>query len=277
MLEVLLDSLLDFSKVLGISFVLFVLISFLEDKIFHIFSHHPRLSPLIGSGFGLIPQCGFSVIGADLYHQKIISFGAVLAVFFSCSDEALPILLCSPSKAWTVVPLLVCKFVFGCLLGYTVDLILPPTFQCEEEPSRNKHHYTGFGFKHFLEPFFHALKISLYFLIVSFLFGTVIYFVTEERLYSLMSSQEIFSPLWTCLIGLIPNCASSVVITELYLENAIPFGALFSGLCVNAGLGIFYLLRLKEERKKVFFFTLVLFGYSLVLGYAFMGIGLLWR
>lgn len=122
--EVILDALLDSGKILLVVFLFNVLLSFIEEKMSHVISHNNKWSPLIGASFGLIPQCGFSVVASDMYLKRHISMGTLLAVFIACSDEALPILLANPSKAIMVLPLLLTKFVLAFIVGFLVDVIM---------------------------------------------------------------------------------------------------------------------------------------------------------
>ncbi len=275
MLEVFLDALLDSLKVFCLAFLVNVLLSFFEDKISKVFIKHQRVSPLLGAGCGLIPQCGISVVAADMYRKEHISAGTLLAVFFACSDEALPILLTDSKKLVYVIPLLVIKFIMGFILGYVVDLILRKKEMKEVE---EEIHIGCCGHeidnqnepplhKHILHPLLHSLKIWIYVFGISLCFGMIFLWIGEERIATFLNENRDLGPLFSGLIGLIPNCASSVILSELFLMEGITFGALVTGLCVNAGLGAIYLLKFKEKRKEALRLIFVLFCYSLSIGY----------
>lgn len=277
MLDVCLDAFLDSLKVFGIAFLIYFIFSFIHDKITHLFHEHKRISPLIGASCGLIPECGISVVGADMYQKKQISMGTILAIFFSCSDEALFILFSDYKKLIYVVPLLLIKFVFAFVLGTIVDGIYRKNVVLFDEENlkldccEHEHEDTLFH-KHFLHPLLHCLKIFGYVLIVNLIFGIIVYQIGEEAILSFLESNKAFGPLVTGVIGLIPNCAASVLMSELFLMEGLSFGALITGLNVNAGVGLVYLLKFKELRKNVGIMALILFFYSLIIGYAVLGI-----
>lgn len=280
MIDVLLDALIDSLKVFGFALILYIIFSFVEEKITRLLEKHKRTSPIIGSLCGLIPQCGTSVVASDLYLKNHISMGCLVAVFFSCSDEALPILLSDYTKALSVIPLLLIKLIVGFLLGYFVDLFIKRNLN--EEPITTDHvgcchhHIDNDDNKlkeHLLHPLIHSLKIFLYVLVVNCVFGLIIYYIGgEDVLASFLLQNKYLTPLFSTIIGIIPNCASSVLVSELYLLNSIPFAALVSGLCMNAGLGFVYLLKNKKNLKDVLIMFSILFIASLATGYIIMGI-----
>ena len=288
MLDVLLDSLLDSLKVLAIAFVIYFIISFVEDKISKILGVKNRFSPLIGSSLGLIPQCGISVMGANLYLAHHISMGTLIALFISCSDEALPILLSTANVNDLLSVLLIVgiKFVLGFAVGFLVDAIMYHKKEVEhhldEECSHHFeemeiegccHHHLGAHNedskwqKHLIHPLIHSIKIFIYCLIINFLFGLMIYLIGEEKIGNFLSHFKYFSPVFASLIGMIPNCASSVLITETYLAHGIGLGAVIAGLSINAGLGLVFLFRKKETLKQTFIILGILLSVSIISGY----------
>lgn len=277
MLDVFLDALLDSLKVFGIAFVIYFIFSFIHESVTSSFHKHKKISPLIGASCGLIPECGISVVGADMYQKKQISMGTILAIFFACSDEALFILFSDYKKLIYVIPLLLIKFIFGFLLGLIIDKIFQPK-EIEEEAELKldccEHHHDSENkiHTHLLHPLFHCLKIFAYVFIVNFFFGMLVYFVGEDKILAFLQSNKGVGPLFSCLIGLIPNCSASVLMSELFLIDGISFGALVTGLSVNAGMGLIYLLKFKDTRKKVGIMLGILIVYSLIIGYTILGI-----
>ena len=264
MLDVFVDSLLDSLKILGIVFAFEILLSFFEGKIAHALEKSRRFAPALGSLFGVIPQCGVSIVAADLFTKRELTLGTLIAVFLACSDEALPILFGNFTSTWWLTFLLVgIKIVIGAGIGLLVDVIFVKyrfEHSHEESEEESESHYGCCGHEiegekepawkeHILHPIIHSLKIFLYCFVVSFAFGTLVYYVGEDNIASFLVANRALSPLAAVLVGLIPNCVSSVLLSELFLKGVLPFGALLAGLLVNAGIGMFVLFRKKENLK----------------------------
>ena len=282
MFEVILDALLDSLKVLGVLLLFNFLLSFCEDKLAKLLNKNKILSPLVGSSIGLIPQCGFSVVSADLYQRKKISMGTLVAVFIACSDEALPILFSYPDKYLNILLLLLIKFVIAFVTGLLVDLIFKskePHLVILEKKEDEEHSVEGcchhkigeekesFVKEHILHPLIHSLKIFAYVLVINVLFAILVYLVGENNIKSFIDSNVYLTPLFATIIGFIPNCASSVILTELYIEGYIYFSATLAGLICNAGLGLFYLFKNKNNIKNTIFIIAILFIVSIISGY----------
>lgn len=275
-LDILLDSLKDSLIVFAFVFLFHVILSFIETPVSNFLVRRKKTSPIFGSLFGLIPQCGTSVIAADLYIKRYITIGTVIAVFLSCSDEAILVLLGAwNDKTIMIFPLIAFKLFIGILVGMLVDLIvrkqkLDEVDYIEEEKECHTHHHENTpAHAHLIHPLIHSLKILAYVFVINLAIGTIIGFVGEENFSNFMVSNSKLAPLFACLVGLIPNCASSILITELFVQGSISFGALFGGLLVNSGLGIMVLLKDKSTFKQAFiilgicFVTAVIFGYML--------------
>lgn len=283
LLHELTHALIDSLKVFGVVIIFYIILSFFEHKLSHALEHNKKISPLLGASFGIIPQCGFSIIASDLYLKQHITMGTLLATFIACSDEALPLLFSSKEKIIFVIPLLLIKFILGFVVGFVVDLIYTNNkkeikehfIHCEHQEEIKigccHHHINDVKEnklkQHLLHPFLHSLKIFLYVLVINIIFALLIYFIGEENLNNFLLSSKYITPLLTTLVGLIPNCASSVIITNLFINNSIGFGALASGLIVNAGLGMIYLLKDKHNRKHTIIILAILVSVSLITGY----------
>ena len=300
--EVFCETLMESAIAFAILLAVYFLIEFVEFKWSHNLDHNHFLqgkaSPVLGALVGSVPQCGFSVVASDLFARGIIPVGTLLSIFVATSDEALPMLLAHPSKEkWlSIIILFASKIVIAIVVGYlanwlyrlfcrrpaTVNVSTPktPVIKVAEEQQHEEHagvnlhdgccHHKvdGFNWKH---PLFHSLKIWAFIFAVSFLFGCVAdIWVGHERLTTFLGGSLWLQPLLAVLVGLIPNCAASVVLTEFYLIGGLRFGALLGGLCVNAGLGIIFLLRQKQLwREKIFVIT-CLIAVSLLAGYGFL-------
>lgn len=288
-LHILLHSLLDSLKIFVVIFLFYILLSFFEAKISNVLQKSKKVSPIIGSAIGLIPQCGVSVIASDLYLKKHITIGTLVAIFISCSDEALPILFSKIELIPSALLLILIKFIIGFIVGFTLDKIL--TKRKEEISSHHEHcHHHHEVIKgcchheinnekdnkwksHLLHPLIHSLKLLIYIFIVTCIFETIIHFIGEDAISTFLTQNKYLSPLLTTLLGLIPNCASSVIISDLYVLNAIPFGAVLSGLIMNSGLGTIYLLKNKDHRKDTLLIYGILFIVSLLSGYVALLVG----
>ncbi len=291
MLDAFLDALFDALKIFGLAFVFYFVFSFFESKIARFLERKQKLGPLFGALSGSVPQCGISVVGSDLYCDNHISMGTLIAIYLATSDEALPVLFSDFSSRWySGFLLLAIKMIYAFLIGFLLDVIYKKgvkevdnhLHECEEKESHEHAGCCGHQVEgesplreHLLHPLFHSLKIFLYSFAITFLFNSLIYWCGgEESFSSFLTSQYYLSPLYALLIGLIPSCASSVIISEAYLSGALPFGALLAGLSVNAGLGPLYLLKSKEKRKEGAFIIAILIVSALILGYSFMFIPL---
>ena len=277
--EVLLDSLKDSALVLAFVFGFHLLLSFIEDKLSRFLTKNQKVSPLLGSLFGIIPQCGTSVLASDLYIKRYITFGTLIAVFLSCSDEAVLVLLTEPSKdTIMVLPLIASKFVIGFIIGYAVDLIYrhqeiaKPENELSDVICEEHHHEHTKLHKHLLHPLIHSLEIFAYVLVISVALGLIIASVGEANFYGFLVSNRYLAPLFASFVGLIPNCASSVLLSELYLTGGLSFGALLAGLLMNAGLGMMVLLKNKSTLKKTGLVLLICFVTAVTFGYIFSAI-----
>lgn len=284
-LDVLLDSLIDTAKILPVLFIVYFLIEFLEYKNVFRFENSKLLkgkaSPVMGALFGSVPQCGFSVVSAELYSERKISIGALVAVFIATSDEALPIMISNYKSIPALIVLILTKIVFSIIVGYITMLLYGKFFEkkIKSAPHEETSHEHGehlhaccnhdledtkFDWKH---PLIHCLKITLYIFVINVIFGTILMFVGEDNLIAFLNSSKVFQPLFAILIGFIPNCVSSVVITELYLMGGLSFGSIVAGLSVNAGIGLIVLLKENKNKKENLFIILSLVLSSLIIGY----------
>jgi len=280
LLEVFHHSLHDSAAILAVVFVLHVLLSFFEGKLARLLKRSRRFSPAAGALLGLVPECGISVVGADLFLKRHITLGTLAAIFLACSDEALPVMFGDFSGNWPMVfAMLASKIAIGTGVGTALDLFVrekeppAPLPACEAEEVHS-HGCCGHDIEeaspwreHLLHPVVHSLKIFLYVLVVSFAFGALLAWLGEDTVRGWLETNRLWSPLAAVAIGLIPNCASSAMLAELWLEQAIPFGSLLGGLLVNAGLGMFVLFRGSERRREATLLLAVSLATSIVAAY----------
>ena len=273
-LDILLDALKDSVIVFAFVFFFHVVLSFIETPVANFLVKRKKTSPIFGALFGLVPQCGTSVIIADLYIKRFVTIGTVIAAFLSCSDEAILVLL----GAWNertimLFPLIGLKLLSGVIVGLLVDLIIrkqkiEDIDHVEEKHVCEKHHHENTPLHaHFTHPLVHAAKIFAYVFVINLTLGIVIGLIGQENFNNFMTSNRYLAPLFASIIGLIPNCASSIFIAELFAEGSLSFGALFAGLLVNSGLGIMVLLKDKNTIKKALIILAVCFIVANIFGY----------
>lgn len=275
------EALIDSLNLIPFLFLVFLLIEVIEQyftKKRHLFVFFiKKIGPLFGSLFASIPQCGFSVIASTLYTRRILSRGTLVSVYLATSDEAIPILLTYPSKMYLILPIILVKIIIAVIIGYTVDLLISYKANDpvpEEQPKQADIHNEHGCCQHklveasktkdfWLHPLKHTFNIFVFILIVSVILGFIISKVgTEENLakYCLMNSP--LQPFLVSLVGLVPNCAISVMLTVLFVKNTISFGSLIAGLCTSGGLGILVLFKKNRDIKDtaIIISTLVIVG-----------------
>ena len=256
MLEVLLDTLKDSIKLLPFLFVAYLVMEYIEhkttDKTKDVIQKSGKFGPFLGGILGIFPQCGFSAMAANLYAGRIITLGTLIAIFLSTSDEMLPILLSEAAPIDVILKILGIKLIVGIIVGFVIDLILRKKQKQENkitEVCEHEHcHCEEEGvLKSSLK---HTISVFIYIFIISFILNTVIYFIGEDNLSNLILNKPILGPIIAGIIGLIPNCASSVLLTKLYLSNVISVSCMLAGLLVGAGVGILILCKVNKNAKE---------------------------
>lgn len=253
MLDVIVDTLLDGIKLIPFLFIAFLILELLEHKLSgknkKIIEKSGKFGPIIGSMLGAFPQCGFSVAATNFYATRIITLGTLISIYLSTSDEMLPLLISEGVDIKLIIKVLGIKILIGMISGFIIDLIFRKKEKnhihdfCEEEHCNCKNGVLISTIKH-------TLNITLFIIIISFILNTIIYYVGEDTLGNLIFRKKVLGPILSSLIGLIPNCASSVVITQLYLGNVISFGAMMSGLLTGSGVAILVLFKVNKNLKE---------------------------
>lgn len=255
--DVLLDALIDCAKLTPFLLVTVFLMEYLEhraaDKLVGAVRRAGRFGPLLGAAAGCIPQCGFSAACAQLFNGGFVSAGTLVAVFLATSDEALPILLGHPDALDTALLLLAVKAALGVAAGYAVDALWrrdrqQAALQLEAGEHRCECRQGAPLGCILLEAVRRTLSILLFLFIFSAMLGLLIEGVGRERLASFLLPGP-FQPLLAALFGFIPNCAASVLLTQLYLDGMISFGSAVAGLGTAAGVGLLVLLRSRHRAR----------------------------
>ena len=256
MMDILIDTTIDALKLIPFLFVAFLLIEVLEHKLTvknkSIITKSKKIGPILGALLGVIPQCGFSVMGTNLYVTRIISLGTLFSIYLSTSDEMLPILISEKADIKIILQIILIKILFGMIYGMLIDLVLRKKNTKQEKTNYEicdkDHCHCEKGI--LLSAIKHTLNIIIFLFITSLIINIIFNYVGQDYLSKILLKNSILGPFITSLIGLIPNCASSVVLTELFVENVISMPILISGLCVNAGVGLLVLFKTNENKKE---------------------------
>ena len=264
----------DNIKLLPFLFLTYLLMEALEHttggKVQSRIKNAGKVGPLWGGLLGILPQCGISAAASSLYAGRVITVGTLLAVFLSTSDEMLPIFISAAVPASTVIKILATKAVIAILSGFIAEFVYVSLFKkkekdmdihvvCEEEHCSCEDGVLKSAIRH-------TLKIFFYILIITFILTFIIEAIGEDKLAVVFQNIPVAGEMIAALVGLIPNCASSVVITELYLSGVIGAGAMMSGLLVNAGVGLLVLYRLNRNWKQNAGIVAALYGFGVFWG-----------
>ena len=262
MWEIIMDAGIDSLNLLPFLFLTYLAMELLEhhagEKTKHVIEKADKVGPLWGGLLGIFPQCGFSAAASSLYAGRVITVGTLLAVFMSTSDEMLPIFISEAVPAGTIVKILLTKVLLAVITGFVLDLLFAKHIHCEKKEMdihvvcEEEHCKCEDGV--FTSAAKHTGKIFLFIFLISLAINAVMEMAGYQALHGLLTSNPVIGQILAGLVGLIPNCAGSVLITQLYLEGIITGGAMMSGLLVSAGVGILILCRLnrhKEENIKI--------------------------
>lgn len=271
MIDIISDTLLDVLKLLPFLFIAFFIMEYIEhkfsDKSKKIVIKAGKFGPIIGSLLGAFPQCGFSVAATNFYATKIITVGTLIAIYLSTSDEMLPILLSQGIDLWVIAKIIGLKIAIGMIAGIVIDLFIRKSKKtedhihdfCEDEHCDCEHGIIKSTIKH-------TLNIAFFILVLSFLLNIGIHYLGEDNIKNIFMKDSIFSPFISSLIGLIPNCASSVIITELYLNGTISFGSTMAGLLTGSGVAILVLFKTNKNMKDNIKILLTIYGIGAISG-----------
>ena len=274
-LDALTDTLIDGFNLLPFLFLTYLAMEYIEhktgSKAAQIMKKSGKWGPLLGSILGVAPQCGFSAAASNLYAGRIITLGTLFAVFLSTSDEMLPILISEQVNPITIIKILLVKMIIGMLAGFLIDFIIRKRRNGSEEEFRiehmcDHHHCHCREGKILRSALSHTLQVFLFILLISFLLNLVIGFTGEDKLAAFISTKPILGPMLATLVGLIPNCASSVILTQLYLEGVLGAGAMLAGLLAGSGVGLLVLFKVNDDLKENIRITLLLYAIGVAAG-----------
>lgn len=265
-LDAIWDGTLDTLKLIPFLFITYLVMEWVEHRT----SDHTkiairkagRLGPLVGGVLGVIPQCGFSAAAASLYAGKVITAGTLIAVFLSTSDEMLPILLSERARIGFITKVLIVKALYGVIAGFLVDFLFRKLNErrigvgihgiCTQEHCHCEKGIVRSALKH-------TVSITFFILLISIALNILLTIVGTENLSNLVLNQPVIGEVLAGLIGLIPNCAASIALTQLYLEGIMSAGAMVSGLMVGAGVGLLVLFRTNRHTRQNIQLTILLY------------------
>lgn len=256
MLEIIEDTLLDSVKLIPFLFLTYLAMEWMEhktgDAAKKIVEKSGKLGPLVGAVLGAFPQCGFSAAGSSLYAGRVITLGTLFAIYLSTSDEMLPIML-SEEVPFSVIGRILClKILIGFVAGFLIDTVLRHRGKLSqehiEEMCDHDHCHCEEGI--LKSAAIHTLQVTFFIVLITFVVNLVLHTVGEDALSELFLNKGILGEMTAGMIGLIPNCAASVTVTQLYLKGVLSFGAMLSGLLTGAGVGLLVLFKVNHSWKE---------------------------
>lgn len=273
MVEILEDTFIDTVKIIPFLFLTYLAMEYLEhrtgEKTKALIQSAGKFGPVFGGVLGAVPQCGFSAAASNLYAGRVITVGTLIAIYLSTSDEMLPILISEKVNVAVIIKILLAKAVIGIIGGVMVDLVFRhfhPETEHEHihEICEHEHCHCEDGI--FKSAVKHTLQITFFIMVISLVINIVIHFVGEEVLAEFILNRPLLGPALAGIVGLIPNCAASVVLTQLYLEGVLGIGAMMAGLLVGAGVGLLVLYRVNHDRRENLKITGILYLIGVVAG-----------
>ena len=248
----------DSFKILPFLFITYLVMEFLEERTGEKtnvwLQKAGKLGPVLGGSFGIIPQCGIAAVASNLYAGRIISVGTLMAVFLSASDEMLPVMIANGSHLSEIVKIVIIKMIIAIIVGFIIDYVVK-AMRFKQKVENKIHDFCEHEHCHCEDGMLksairHTTKVFFFVFLITFVFNTGIEIIGEEALMNFILNKPVLGPILSAFIGLIPNCASSIVITQMYLEGMLTFGTLLSGLLAGAGVGILVLLRVNERKRE---------------------------
>ena len=269
MLEIILDTLIDLLKIIPFLFVAFLIMEYFEHSLSKKKNvlKNKKVGPIVGSLLGVILQCGFSVMATNLFSSRVITIGTLIAIYLSTSDEMLPILITNKVSFKLILIILLIKIIIGIIFGYIIDFFWKKKETKDFSICDDDHCHCEKGI--FKSSLIHTLKISSYILITTFLLNTLIYYLGEDTISKILLKNNFFGPFLASLVGLIPNCSASIILTELYLSKVITTGMLIGGLLTGSGIGLLVLFKVNKDKKENFFILISIYLIGVLVGIIF--------
>lgn len=258
MWEIIEDAFMDSVKLLPFLFLTYLAMEFLEHKTSartkQIVKNSGKAGPFFGALLGAFPQCGFSAAASNLYAGRVITLGTLIAIYLSTSDEMLPVLISEKISPMTILALVGCKVIIGMTAGFAIDFLMRKSNGMDDISDKIghmcEHDHCNCEKSIFLSALKHTAVIYVYILFITLALNTVIYYIGEDTIGNVILNKPVIGPLIATLVGLIPNCAASVVLTQLYVNGVMSIGATMAGLLAGSGVGIIVLFKENSSRKE---------------------------
>ena len=269
--EVLIHSFTDTLKLVLFLFFTYLFMEFIEhvasDGLKSVMKKAGIFGPFIGGIFGVVPQCGFSAAAANLYSGRVITFGTLIAVFLSTSDEMLPIIIAGDVDLNKILPIIIYKCAVAIAIGFIMDIIIRAMGMYEDDMALDDICSDGCDCDNgvFLSALRRTLGVSVFVFLVTAVINALMFFVGEDALSGSILTSPVVSHVISAVVGLVPNCASSVALTKLAMSGVISTGAMMSGLFAGSGIGLLVLFKTNKHPIQNIFITLLL----LIVGVAF--------
>ena len=288
-IDTILDTIHDTGAMLPLLYITYIVLEFFERKNTQddrLFFGLQKLGPILGAFVGLIPQCGFSILAAMLFVQNNITLGTLISVMIATSDEAIPILISNPKMYTSLLGILGLKFIIAILVGLFTDHVLfrhqkilhfedmeeedDADEEYEEEESGSSCPCCYPEYPMWLSALLRSLKIYIFIFITSFVLTLLMQWIGDNTLSTILLHDNLFQPIIAALFGFIPNCAATVVLTQLFTAGELSFGSLLAGLVTNAGLGLIVMIRYEARKRDIFRVVSILFVTGVLVGILFM-------
>ena len=289
MLDALLDAVIDSLKILPFLFLTYLAMEYLEshteDRVHSLVKQAGWMGPFWGSLLGAVPQCGFSAAASNLYAGRTISLGTLIAIFLATSDEMLPIMISEAAPVGTMLKILLIKVIIGVICGFLVDalchiLASRKTGQAEDgegfliERLCEKEHCHCESGSIVISALKHTGNIIVFVFLITLVLNFAFLYIGQDTLSSVAASRPVAGLLLAALVGLIPNCGASVLLTQMYLHGVLPASHLIAGLLDGAGVGLLILFRVNPDWKENLLITAVLYVLALLFGFLLSVVGL---